>query len=367
LIFLSVLSALTLVYVALVFFFFLKNKTIPPAGKIQKATVIVAARNEENVIENCLTSLTAQNYPDGLLEILIVDDHSTDKTGDIIEKFAQNDSRMKHLKTPVKRIYRAKKAPLDFAIRQATGDIILITDADCTQKPNWAKTMVQSFRENTVALSGFAAIKRGEKSVQIFQRLDFLLLMIANRGMADLKYGLAGCGMNLAFRKDAFFAVGGFEKIKNMLGGDDTVLLQEMQKMTGKKIHFAHSPETFVKTESQPTWVELFRQRLRWAVDGLHQAKQNPVFFALLLILAGAHFFGILLPIFFAINRDFAPFFLIIWWHKIIADIGIFRLSNRWFNEPVSPKEFVIWWVFNPFYYIISTVLSPLGNKVRWK
>ncbi|MBC8455835.1 glycosyltransferase [bacterium] len=363
----SILSVLTAVYAMLVLFFFVKNKSVSPSGKIQKATIIVAARNEESVIDNCLRSLSEQNYPENLLEILVVDDNSTDKTGEIIQQWTTQDSRIISLKTPEKRKYRAKKAPLDFAIRQAKGDIILITDADCTQKPNWAQTMVKSFREDTVALSGLAAIKRGEKAVQIFQRLDFLLLMVANRGMADANYGLAGCGMNLGFRKDAFFAVGGFEKIKNMLGGDDTVLLQEMQKITGKKIHFAHSQETFVKTESQPTWSELFRQRLRWAVDGLHQVRQNPMFFVLLLVLAGAHFFGILLPVYLAMGFKFFWGFFAIWAMKIFADIGIFWLSKIWFEEPVSLKEFVVWWFINPIYYTITTVLSPLGNKVRWK
>ena len=351
----------------LVLFFFANNKTVLPEGEICKATIVVAARNEENTIENCLHALTQQNYPKDLLEILIVDDNSIDKTGKIIHQYAENDSRIIPLQAPQKRKYRAKKTPLDFAIRQAKGNIILITDADCIQKPNWAQSMVKSFRENTIALSGFAAIKRGEKAVQIFQRLDFLLLMVANRGMADADFGLAGCGMNLAFRKDAFFAVGGFEKIQNMLGGDDTVLLQEMRKITKKKIHFAHSQETFVATESQPTWYELFRQRLRWAVDGLHQVRQNPIFFILLLVLASAHFYGILLPIYYFVTAKFLLGFFMVWILKICGDVGIFWLCKLWFNESVSPKEFVVWWFCNPIYYTIVTILSPIGNKVHWK
>ena len=59
-------------------------------NKLPTATVIVAARDEEKNIQRCLDSLGKLEYPNSRLEVLIVDDRSTDKTGEIIDKFISN-------------------------------------------------------------------------------------------------------------------------------------------------------------------------------------------------------------------------------------------------------------------------------------
>jgi len=115
--------------------------------ELPTATVIVAARNEESNIKRCLNSLGMLEYPEGKLEILIVDDRSTDKTGEIIDEFiSERENFRKIIPDEPKGKMVGKVNALATAIRGANGQIILTTDADCAVKPLWVKTIASSHR-----------------------------------------------------------------------------------------------------------------------------------------------------------------------------------------------------------------------------
>lgn len=107
----------------------LKNMLFDPSGEFPKLSVIVTARNEEHVIADDLASLLAADYPD--TEFIIINDRSTDKTGEIINQFALNDPRITpiHIKDlPLGWI--GKVHALHLGTSQASGDWLLYTDAD---------------------------------------------------------------------------------------------------------------------------------------------------------------------------------------------------------------------------------------------
>jgi glycosyltransferase involved in cell wall biosynthesis len=111
-------------------------KDIAPLAQTQwpGVSVVIAARNEARNIEEALQSVLNQDYP--RLEILVADDRSTDRTGDILDRMAASDVRLRpiHL-TELPAGWLGKNHALDFAARQATGEYLLFTDADIVMNP----------------------------------------------------------------------------------------------------------------------------------------------------------------------------------------------------------------------------------------
>ena len=122
------IAALLMVgYVLLLFHYRKSWQTIPdfiisenkiPTGKTF-ISVIVAARNEENNIGKLITAIQKQNYPSHLFELIIVDDHSTDKTAEVIKPFLSNQIRLIPLRLADKAIIAYKKASIDIGIGAA--------------------------------------------------------------------------------------------------------------------------------------------------------------------------------------------------------------------------------------------------------
>ena len=109
------------------------------------ASVIVAARNEENNILACIESLDKLDYPEGKLEIILVDDFSEDGTKKIIDEFIADKPKFRLIQPSLKLTEKVGKAnALANGIRASKGEIILTTDADCAVSPTWAKTLASS-------------------------------------------------------------------------------------------------------------------------------------------------------------------------------------------------------------------------------
>ncbi|MDZ7635564.1 MAG: glycosyltransferase [Bacteroidales bacterium] len=125
----------------------------PAADGTTKVTVVVAARNEAGNIEPLLESLARQDYPHDLLEIIIVNDNSTDRTPIVVSGFIERNRlesglRMRLIYNP----FSGKKRAIRYGIEKASGELILTTDADCTVGPGWVSAhavMYASGGENT--------------------------------------------------------------------------------------------------------------------------------------------------------------------------------------------------------------------------
>ena len=146
--------------------------------KLPTATIIVAARNEEEKILRTLQSLDKLEYPEGKLQIMIVDDQSTDS---VLEKLLmillQDKPRFQKITTEehhTKLI--GKMRALAYAIKEATGEIILTTDADCEVKPLWVKTICSHYEKDVALVSGVTT----QTSIKWFhgmQAIDFVYLL----------------------------------------------------------------------------------------------------------------------------------------------------------------------------------------------
>ena len=95
-------------------------------------SVIVSARNEEKNISMCIESLLKIDYPREKIEIIVINDRSTDKTGEMVKSYSQKNPELIYMETEESSSrLKGKTGALNQAIRKSKGEIIFTTDADC--------------------------------------------------------------------------------------------------------------------------------------------------------------------------------------------------------------------------------------------
>lgn len=261
---------LSLFYVAVVMSFFsgwhklVNYKKSSKVGRT-KVTVIVAARNEEQVIANTLDDLVNQDYNKQLTEIIFIDDHSIDRTADIILQYASKGIKLIQLNES-NQLNSYKKKAIQTAIGQADGQLILTTDADCRMGPHWLSTIVNFYETNSYKMISSPVAYFEEQSwFERTQSLEFLYLI--GLGASTIGNGKPSTcnGANLAYEKDAFYDVGGFKGIDDLASGDDELLLHKMAEKYKGGIGFLKHQDAVVYTHAKPSLKAFIQQRKRWA------------------------------------------------------------------------------------------------------
>ena len=242
-------------------------RSVPEYIPAQHATktrisVIIPARNEEDNIGYLLAALQHQTYPKNLFEVIVIDDHSEDRTAEIVRQF--NDVKLLSLQN--ENINSYKKKAIETGIAAATGELIVTTDADCIPSENWLKTMA-AFKEEqqAVFIAAPVVINCNSSIVQIFQAMDFMVLQ-GITGAVVHKNDLSMCnGANLAYERKAFDEVNGFAGVDHIASGDDMLLMHKIWRKYPGRVHYLKSKEAIVSTQPMKTWKEFFSQRIRWA------------------------------------------------------------------------------------------------------
>jgi len=249
-----------------------------PAGELStKVTLLIAARNEEENIRLTIEDILAQDYPKHLLEIIIVDDHSTDSTADIIRSYAPQGIKLLQL-NEAEKLNSYKKKAIAKAIELSTGDLMIATDADCRMGPQWMSSVVSYFEtKDWVMISSPVAYFQEKTLFERLQTLEFSYLI--GIGAAFIGNGRASTcnGANFAYRKDVFYEVGGFKGIDDLASGDDELLLQKVAERHPGRIGFLKQREAVVYTHAKPNLTEFLQQRRRWASKSTKYKDKNVV------------------------------------------------------------------------------------------
>lgn len=234
--------------------------------------VVVAARDEERYIGSLLQCLVAQNYPTDKLQIVVVNDHSTDATSTIVAQWAAQYAyiRLLHLADaiPSGELGNAyKKLAITYAISQLPDcELVVCTDADCSMGEHWLTSLACAYRHWGCQMIAAPVCYTGEVNfVQRFQSLDFLGMMVTTGAVLNKRWADMCNGANLAYSRGAFLEVGGFEGFDHIASGDDLFLMHKIRKHYPEGIRFAKSLEATVYTYPQPNWRAFIQQRRRWA------------------------------------------------------------------------------------------------------
>jgi cellulose synthase/poly-beta-1,6-N-acetylglucosamine synthase-like glycosyltransferase len=373
-IFLWITILLLAVYAVIILLYrkwFLQLKEFIPSPEIlpqTKFSIIIPARNEEENIGNCIQSILSQNYPQHLFELIIVDDHSTDKTSAIVEKFKQQHNNIQLIKLADELngqiLNSYKKKAIEKAIAQSTGDWIITTDADCVLQTNWLRLYDAYIQKNNAVFIGAPVIYTKTNSVlSLFQYIDFMTMQGITAASVSAGFHNMCNGANLAYEKKAFYNVNGFKGIDNVASGDDMMLMNKIKKKYPGKIGFLFSHQAIVSTLPMLSWKDFFNQRIRWASKADKLKDVN-----VLSVLVIVYMLNLLLFILPFMSFVY-PVAIVYWIIFIAAKTGIELL----FILPVSKffGEFFIGWfpVLQPlhiFYIVISGWLGKFG-KYSWK
>ncbi|MDP2939174.1 MAG: PqqD family peptide modification chaperone [Candidatus Omnitrophota bacterium] len=168
-----------------------------------KVSIIVPVYNGGKALTLCLDSLMSLDYPKEDLEIIVVDNNSTDTTKDIIRKY-----KVKYLFEPK----RGAPLALNRGIQNSRGEIIAFTHSDCVARRNWMKNMVTGFNDNDIGGCGGDALVHNPQSY-IEKYCDYRRLYFQNGNVAKQKNFLPWINIvNGAFRRDVLDEVGLFDE-----------------------------------------------------------------------------------------------------------------------------------------------------------
>ena len=320
-------------------------------------SVVIAARNEEKNLPDLIQDLVNQEYPLDQLEVIIVDDRSTDSTAKILIEAAENYAVVKYIRVEtLSTEMTPKKHALTLGIEMAKGDVILSTDADCRVGKLWVSGMAYSVIQQDSISIGYSKVA-GESFFERIQMLDFLGIITANAGAGGWGHFWSGTGQNLAYKKSDFETIGKFEPVKDKISGDDMYLVQSISKLKRGIINI--DANTFVTTSAMPAFLDFINQRVRWSSNSKDNAMKNHLFFV---FLSSAFLCNstLLLSILFGYSWSFA-FSL-----KFILEGSAVFLGGKLFNTKVNPIVYVSWALAQPI-YIPVVGLMGLQNRYTWK
>lgn len=363
---LYIIILLFVCYSVLIIYYWLAWKSIPDyipstISSQLKISVIIPARNEEEYIGQLLEALQEQTYPAALFEVIVVDDHSTDRTSGIVQQY----SGVKLIQLKDDAINSYKKKAIETGIAAATGKLMVTTDADCLPSPNWLKS-VAAFKEEkkSALIAAPVVINCNSSVVQVFQAIDFMVLQ-GITGAAVHKKKMSMCnGANLAYERKIFNEVNGFSGIDHIASGDDMLLMHKVWKQYPDKVHYLKSKEAIVSTQPMKTWKAFFNQRIRWASKAKFYDDKR-IFIVLLLVYLFNLSFLVL-----AVAGFFCSWYWLwiagLWIAKTIIELPFVYAVATFFRKEALVKYFFFFQPLHILYTIMSGLFGQFG-KYEWK
>jgi len=239
-----------------------KNKTLSKSNK--KVSIIIPAFNEEKVIEQSIKSIIKQTYKN--IELIVVDDGSTDKTHLIAQKYTHLPN-VKVLRKP----NGGKAKAINYGIKHSEGELIMVVDADSKLEKNAVELMARYFENPDIAaVAGSVYVSNKTNLITKLQALEYIegLNMVRN-GQAFLKLVNIIPGPIGMFRKKALYEVGLYDN--DTFAEDCDVTLKLITQ--GYKIDF--ESEALAKTEAPESIFDLIKQRYRWTRGILQAIKKH--------------------------------------------------------------------------------------------
>jgi cellulose synthase/poly-beta-1,6-N-acetylglucosamine synthase-like glycosyltransferase len=225
-------------------------------------SILIPAHNEDKVIGKLLQKMTKLSYPRDDLEIVMIDDASTDKTGEIADQISKQDPIIKVLHRTIQEGGKGKASALNAGLKVAKGEIVLCFDADYIPHPDIVNRLVKKFANPAVgAVQGRPVVSNEPQN--IITRLIALERIGGYRVDQEARDAL---GLIPQFGG----TVGGFRRsVVDIFGGFDASMLTEDTDLTfqiylaGYKIRYCGEAECY--EEAVDNWRAYWRQRYRWA------------------------------------------------------------------------------------------------------
>ncbi|MBP7184344.1 MAG: glycosyltransferase [Saprospiraceae bacterium] len=335
----------------------LTRDTISHESAPEKITVVIPFRNEVEHLEKCLTSLQCQDLDPALWNCVLIDDHSEDDSLKIAHQFP-----FQVLSLPNE--VQGKKNALNFAIAQASGTIIVTSDADCSYPKFWLTSIFKAYQANPHCMAMAAPVQLVSEQNSffgMFQRLDFAGLMLITGAGFISGNGYMSNGANFSYRKSAYKAVGGFENIDQTASGDDIQLLNKFVATFGKNgVYFLKSKDAIVSTPVCNNFRSFWNQRIRWGTKN-KMSSDLYLKFSLGLVY--------LLSFFIVANLLVGHFYLCFYLLaiKFISDYFLLKEASHFFGIKNLNLYFIPSQLFHTLYILLIGTSSIFIQRYEWK
>jgi len=310
-----------------------------------RVSIVVASYNEAASIAACVRSLAAQRYEGGF-EIIIVDDRSNDDTGAILASLDLDLLRVIRIDCFDHPVLTSRQVALDTGFREARGEILVVTDADAIVPEDWIGGLCARLDDTGADLVGgpvrfLPRVDGGNQSNALMQTVDGMFYIgvcsVLNRLGFDSGFVFGNC----AFRKEAYFKIGGYEAMGFGLT-EDLVFGRALRK-AGGRIAFVARPSVAVR--ACDSWRVLLDRAQRISAGGC----------SALSVLLGI---WMLLWVFTAVGAMIAPAWFLI------------PLVIRW----LAGAAFVAWWLARgglwrllPAALVFEPAAILTGLAVMWR
>lgn len=221
-------------------------------------SIVLPVKNEENVIDRLLISLSKLNYPLSKREIIIVEDGSTDKTLDICMNYAKEHANVKILQKP---FCNGKPSALNYGLKHAKGDIVAVFDADNVPDPDVLIAVIEYFEDPTVAAVQGKTMSLNSKENMLTQFISYEEAVWCEaylRGKDTLNLFVHLKGSCQFIRRDILEKLEGF---------DEAVLSEDMEisaRLLENNYKIRYASDVVALQESPSSLKTLFKQRTRW-------------------------------------------------------------------------------------------------------
>ena len=226
-----------------------------------KVSVIVPTFNSEATIGSCLDALMDQESG-GEYEVIVVDDGSIDDTAGVVSGY---DVKL------LKQEHAGPAGARNLGAKNASGDILLFTDADCTPERDWIKKMCTPFADEAViGVQGVYKTKQKSQTARFVQyEIEERYEIMSKVGQIDF-IGSYSAG----YRRDVFLGEGGFDEKFPIASGEDTDL---SYRLSSKGLKMVFAPEAIVYHEHPARITQYLKMKFYRAYWRVNLYKKTPV------------------------------------------------------------------------------------------
>ena len=332
-------------------------------------SVVVACRNEEQNIKNLIKDIMNQNVDKERFQLIIVDDHSEDKTLEILHKESEKWKNLHIICMNDDEI--GKKNAIRKGVRFAKGDVILCTDADCKIQENWIKTMLSNFTNKHIKfVAGPVKYSSEDNFLNKFQSLELISLVSSGAAAIQRKKSTICNGANLAFRRKEYDEIP--LDVFHDFNTDDVSLLHYFKNHYKDGILFSKDLDSIVETNANPDLVSQFHQKLRWISNSKTTRDLQSFYVASVVFLMNSLLSILLVLTLVSIFLDLDNIYII--WINLFVAVFIKYVTDYLFFKEVLDffrrRDLLIYLfpfeIINAIYTVIIVTLS-LVYSPKWR
>jgi len=330
-----------------------------------KISVVVAARNEEKTITALLESLAVQDYPGDLLEIIIVNDNSTDRTPIVVSEFISEYRQRTGLNIRlIYNTFQGKKSAVRYGIEKSTGELIMTTDADCVVEPGWVRAFASFYARTGADMILGEVCQRPDKGfVSLFGRLEFSALQAITEAAVVAGRPVMCNAANMAIKRDVYLKYSGALR-DDIPSGDDIFLLHAV-KRGGGTIRYVADRAAAVVTAAAVKAAALFRQRARWASKAYYYRDGATLTLAAATAACNAAVTAAALAS--VILFKCLPLLALMYIIRSVPDYLITYRNLRKKEERPPLPLFILSELIYPFYFVAVALLTLLPSSRRFR